>query len=153
MDRAVIDASAVMAALLPQEPTRPSARRVLEGFAEDTLELLAPTLLPYEVANSFLKAERKPERGISREAIDAILEELSRLEIPLLPVSMEEAVSVARRYDRWAYDAGYLALAEREEVPLITADRRLYNSVKGRFKWIVWVEDYDGKRLSGAPAV
>ena len=105
--------------------------------------MLAPALLCYEVANGLLKAERSPQRGVSPQAIDAILEELSSLEIPLLQVPMEEAVSIARRYDRWAYDASYLALAERERAPLITADRRLYNAVKGRFKWIMWVEDYE----------
>lgn len=138
----VIDASTLMAALLPDEPTKEAARRVLERFAEEDLELIAPTLLAYEVANSLLKAERKPERGVSEEATDAILEEVNRLGIPLLPVSMEEMVSMARRFNRWAYDASYLALAEREGIPLVTADKRLYNAVKERFEKIVWVEDY-----------
>ena len=142
MARAVIDASTLMAALLPGEPTKRAAREILERFAGDALELIAPTLLAYEVANSLLKAERKPERGVSKEAIDAILEELSRLGIPLIPVSMEEMVSMARRYDRWAYDASYLALAEREGIPLITSDKRLYNAVRERFEKVVWVEDY-----------
>lgn len=142
MARAVIDASTLMASLLPGEPTKRAAREILERFAGDSLELIAPTLLAYEVANSLLKAERKPERGVSKEAIDAILEELSRLGIPLIPVSMEEMVSMARRYDRWAYDASYLALAEREGIPLITSDKRLYNAVRERFDKVVWVEDY-----------
>jgi len=141
MARAVIDASTLMAALLPGEPTKRAAREILERFAGDSLKLIAPTLLAYEVANSLLKAERKQERGVSKEAIDAILGELSRLGIPLIPVSMEEMVSMARRYDRWAYDASYLALAEREGIPLITSDKRLYNAVRERFD-VVWVEDY-----------
>ncbi len=34
-----------------------------------------------------------------------------------------------------------LALAQAERAPLITADKRLYNALKGRFKWIRWVEE------------
>jgi len=139
--RAVIDASALMAALLPGEPTSAAARKLLNRFAEGTLELLAPTLLPYEVANSLLKAERKPDRSVTKQAIDAIMEELGQLEIPLVQVPMEDTLSTARRHARWAYDASYLALAEREKAPLITADKRLYNAVKGRSKRVVWVED------------
>lgn len=140
--KAVIDASVVMAALLPGEPTRPAARRILERYVEDELEVLAPTLLPYELANSLLKAERRPERGVSADVVDEILEKLEELGIPLRPASLGEAVSLARRYDRWAYDAAYLALAEREEAPLVTADKRLFNAVKGRFQWITWVEEF-----------
>jgi len=142
MARVVIDASTLVAALLPGEPTERAARKILERFAEDELELIAPTLLAYEVANSLLKAERKLQRGVSEEAIDAILGELSRLGIPLIQVSMEEMVSMARRSERWAYDASYLALAEREGIPLITSDKRLYNAVRERFDKVVWVEDY-----------
>ena len=140
--KAVVDASAVMAALLPDEPAQPAARRVLERYVEGELELLAPTLLPYEIANSLLKAERKPERGVNADAVDEILGRLEELDIPLKPIPMSEAVSCARRYDRWAYDAAYLALAEREEVPLVTADKRLFNAVKGRFRWISWIEEF-----------
>ncbi len=140
--QAVIDASAVLAALLPEEPVQPAARRVLERYVAGELELLAPTLLPYEVANSLLKAERKPERGVSPEVVDEILQRLEDLGIPLEAVSMREAVTWARRYKRWAYDAAYLALAEREEAPLITADRRLFNAVKEQFRWISWVEEF-----------
>ena len=140
--KAVVDASVIMAALLPDEPAQPAARRVLERYVEGELELLAPTLLPYEIANSLLKAERRPEREVNADAVDEILERLEELDIPLKPIPMSETVSWARRYDRWAYDAAYLALAEREEAPLVTADKRLFNAVKERFRWISWVEEF-----------
>ena len=57
LKRAVIDASALMAALLPNEPLKERAKGHLE---EEELELLAPSL---EVANSLLKAERREGRG------------------------------------------------------------------------------------------
>lgn len=140
--RAIVDASVVMAALLPGEPTRLAAHRILEQFTEGVLELVAPSLLLYEVANSLLKAERKPERHVSRTITDALVEELNTLGIPMLPVSMDEIIAAARRYNCWAYDASYVALAEREKSLLITADRRLYNSIRRGFPHIRWVEDF-----------
>ncbi len=142
MARAVIDASTLVAALLPEEPTKDAARSILTRFVEDEIELVAPTLLNYEVANSLLKAERDRKRRVGSKSIDAMLKELSGLDISLLPVTMEEMVSLARRFDRSSYDASYLALAESEGVPLITADRRLHNATKGRTETVVWVEDY-----------
>ncbi len=39
-------------------------------------------------------------------------------------------------YNLSAYDASYLALADEESIPLITADERLYNTVKKDLPWI-----------------
>jgi predicted nucleic acid-binding protein len=30
-------------------------------------------------------------------------------------------------------------------VPLITADKRLYNALKGKFSLLLWVEEFRGK--------
>ncbi len=40
-----------------------------------------------------------------------------------------------------SYDAHYLALAERENCELWTADERLYNSVKEQFSWVQLMAD------------
>ena len=80
------------------------------------------------MANSLLKAERR-KGGVSPKAIDAILGEIEGLETPLVDVPPVRVVRVARKYGIWGYDASYLALAEEKEIPLITADKRLYNSL------------------------
>ena len=139
MKRAVIDASALMAALLPGEPLKEKARDILRDHVKGKIELWAPSLLLYEVANSLLKAERRKGGGVSPKAIDAILGEIEGLEIPLVDVPPVQVVRVARKYGIWGYDASYLALAEEEEIPLITADKRLYNSVKRRFQRIQYL--------------
>ncbi len=47
-----------------------------------------------------------------------------------------------------AYDAHYLALAEREGCEYWTTDERLWNAVKAQLPWVRWL----GTFSSGAPA-
>jgi len=139
LKRAVIDASALMAALLPNEPLKERARAILRSYVKEELELLAPSLLSYEVANSLLKAERREGSEVSSEVIDAILAEIQELEIPVVDVPPAQVVRVAREYGIWGYDASYLALAGKEDIPLITADKRFYNSVRRRFRRVEYL--------------
>jgi len=59
--RAIIDASVLLASLLPDEPTHPEAQELL-GLALLTpakVELLSTTLLPYELTNGLWQAVRQ----------------------------------------------------------------------------------------------
>ena len=56
--------------------------------------------------------------------------------------SWGESLPLARRFARSAYDAAYLALADRQGESLITADERLYNAVHPKLKWVLWLGDY-----------
>jgi predicted nucleic acid-binding protein len=53
-----------------------------------------------------------------------------------------EMLPLARQYERSAYDAAYLTLAQRAGERLVTGDLRLYNAVKDKLDWVVWMEDY-----------
>ena len=130
--RHVIDASAVVAALLPGEPAAVPARRTLEACARGIVTLLSPQLLSYELAHTLLKAERSRARRIPAEVTRAMAEDLDELGITLEGLTSSELLNAARDYGCSGYDAAYVALALRERVSLITADRRLARRVRTR---------------------
>ncbi len=61
---------------------------------------------------------------------------------------MKTTWDVAHRFDRSFYDGLYMALANREDCPLVTADRKLYNALSGGDldEYLVWVEDLDSTK-------
>lgn len=140
--RLVLDASTIVAALLPDEPLHAAAVKWMQRYAAGDLDILAPTLLPYEIASSLLTAERRTS-CLSAEDVDAILTDLEYLGIQLLPVSPTMAVAVARRYRCSPYDASYIALAEQEGVNVVTTDRSLLASVGKQCTRLRWVEAGD----------
>ncbi len=141
--RAVIDASIMLASLLEDEPDHASARELLRQFLIPTngLELISISLLPYELANGLWQAGRKGRIG-ARE-IASLLERFEDFDLPLRSIRPASIIPIAERLQcSSAYDAAYLALAESEQIPLITADKRLYNAVREKFRWIVLIEDF-----------
>ncbi|MCX6020737.1 MAG: hypothetical protein NTZ05_03225 [Chloroflexi bacterium] len=49
---------------------------------------------------------------------------------------------MAQRFGCSLYDGVYLALALARDCPLIYADNRLRNALRGRFPLALWIEDY-----------
>ena len=97
-------------------------------------------LLLYEVTNAVVQAQRW--RCISSEQAETILSSIEGLGIALKPVAWQQILPQALRFDRSAYDAAYLALAEETVEPLITGDSRMYNAVHKHLDWVQWIGDY-----------
>jgi predicted nucleic acid-binding protein len=112
------------------------------------LQLAAPTLLLYEVTNAVLQARRRGRIG--DQQADGILSSFEGLRLALKPVSWQQMLPLAVRFDRSAYDAAYLALAEVIGQPLITGDSRMYNAVREHLDWVQWIGDYPGATRSAA---
>ena len=79
---------------------------------------------------------------ISDEQVEDILSSFEGLGIALRPVTWQQMVPLALRFDRSAHDADYLALAEATDQPLVTGDSRLYNAVREHLDWVKWIGDY-----------
>jgi predicted nucleic acid-binding protein len=136
----IIDASVVLTAFFPDEIDHPQAQALIRAYALDDVELHGPELLSYEVTNAILQAVRR--RRITLEIAQEILTAFEDLSLPLEPVIPNQIFAMAYRFDRSAYDAAYLSLAERLNTQLITGDQRLYNTVSQYLPWVVWVGDY-----------
>ena len=120
----VIDASFIASLLLPDESAEESAAqfgRIKEGGAA------APALWQIEVANMLLTALRRKRINASQFA--RILEAVDSLPLTLQPVLTEkqrgDLLHLARKHELSAYDAAYLELALRLDLPLATIDGRL----------------------------
>jgi len=117
------------------------ARELLRTLADqEGVEFAAPTLIRYEL----VAVTRKwVHRGLATpEAAQIILNTLLAYPITLFfdPALLQRGYELATMYNRpTAYDAQYLAVAERLSCDFWTADERLYNAVKDHFVHIHWI--------------
>jgi predicted nucleic acid-binding protein len=150
MQNFVIDASALLAAFLPEEPYRVQADALLDLYQEGQLQLCAPTLLAHEILNSLYiavrgKAGQKP-RLTQSEALEA-WKLFQQLRIPLDNTSDLTAriLELSFTYRQPStYDTTYLALAEHLKTRLITGDARLVKVVPP--KWVLPLWEFNSGR-------
>jgi predicted nucleic acid-binding protein len=134
----IVDASVILRAFFPDEE-QARAQALIRNHVSGHERLLAPTLLHYELTNAVLQAIRR--KRITEQQGEAILTSLQNLDIETKPVAWPRMLSLARRFDRSAYDAAYLALAEATGSALITGDLRLYRAVRKDLDWVYWIGD------------
>lgn len=120
----ILDASVAISWCFPGDPTEdtPYSRRVLRELI--TLDAVVPEIWAFEIANNIFVSHSKRKRIDERQ----VSEYLGLLKA--LPIRVEsqplwanvELESLARRWNIAAYDAAYLALAKRKNIPLATSD-------------------------------
>ncbi len=113
----VIDTSAVLAVVL-NEPTKSSLIARTQGAM-----LVAPESLPWEIGNA-LSAMFKQRRLTLSEAIEA-LESYHTIPIRLLPIPLDDALTIAHQANIYAYDAYVLSCARMQSAPIVSIDRGL----------------------------
>ena len=111
----VLDASVVVALLADSGDHGDWAARQIIGH-----RLLAPHHLPVEVANSLRRLER--QRRLSPGGAARAHARMLSLPAKPVPYALVAARVWELRHVLTAYDAAYVALAERLEAPLLTLD-------------------------------
>ena len=121
MTSVVIDNSVFMAWCLGDED-EPTAILAMQRVADDGG--IAPRIWWYELRNALLMSER---RGwISPQQVLATLADTVALAIEIDENHNEASIlSLTRQHELSVYDAAYLEVALRRNLPLATLDRRL----------------------------
>jgi predicted nucleic acid-binding protein len=123
----VVDASVAVKWFVPEARSK-VAEEVL-AVADD---LLAPDLLPVEVANALWKKIGRREVSVAEAAEVLDVLRTTRLEIrPAAPL-LERALELATALDHPVYDCVYLALAEACRARLVTDDASLIRRLRRR---------------------
>ena len=122
----VVDASVAIKWMIDEQDSDLADRLLDEGH-----DFLAPELIIAEVISAAWKQRRLGSIGDGQ--YDDIVIRIANGPIvyrPLRPLAFG-AAALARALDHPVYDCFYLALAEAENVPLVTADRRLVAALGG----------------------
>lgn len=124
MSDLVIDASLTLQWFLEDEAGREYGLAILRGLADK--RAVVPPLWFYEVGNGLVMAYRR--KRITSEQLSGFVIRLKTLPIdagPQTPVDVLGLPAIAQARGLTTYDAAYLELAMRLELPLATADRAL----------------------------
>ena len=150
MNTVCIDASIAIAWLSYGKYTDP-ANALRQEWLKNGVELVGPPVFHTDVI-SVLRQQVRLKKMLSEEAEEAFS---ICLEIPIRIVEGSDVNRTAWRLLRdsgltSAYDAQYLAVAETEDCPLWTADRRLVTAETGKTGRVKWLGDY-GRSVATAP--
>jgi predicted nucleic acid-binding protein len=142
-DALVLDASVAVKWYLPDEPDVAPALALLDAFQNAVVELIAPTHLLYEVPSALTVASRRTTPRINPADAEEALDAFFALEVPTYnsPTLLRDAYTLTGTVGIAFYDAVYLALAQRSGLPLITADRKLYDRIQ-KLPGVLWIRDW-----------
>lgn len=127
----VVDCSVLIAGLLPDE-IGVQAQILLEGLQDGAAVGVVPSLFYQEVSNVLLMAYRR--KRISKEVLSQYLDVIAILPLRIDTAAatqsstMKKVCELAEKYGLTTYDASYLELAIRLDLPLVTLDSDLYNA-------------------------
>jgi len=120
----VLDSSVALAWVLPDE-ANPTLDLLCDRLTNDVA--LVPPVWPLEIGNVLLVAVKRGR--LKPREVNQLVTELRALPLEIDTASTEQALeatlALAQKYDLTTYDASYLELAKRRDLPLATLDTRL----------------------------
>jgi predicted nucleic acid-binding protein len=138
----VIDSGVLLKAYFSDEEGHAEAQGLIGDYAKGDIILYAPSLITYEIINACLVASRmarfpkKMAKELMNEmlGIEIIKEDIEPLKGRIFDISA--------KHNRSAYDGAYIAVAESRNIPFLTGDKKLFNSLKHHFGFVKWIRNY-----------
>jgi predicted nucleic acid-binding protein len=133
LTRIVCDASVIFKWTVPgsSEADAGDALALLQDHLSGARRIFVPALLFYELANILVCGKAKASLPVIRQELALVHALALDVQLPS-PGGDVAAARFARETRISVYDATYLALAASLRCDLVTADRKLIRSVKGR---------------------
>lgn len=119
-DAFVLDASVLVAAVLPNEPFHPDAKTLMKHLLDNGMYVFLPTIAFAEVAAAIARGT-----GDEKLALAVVAQYATRAGLRQMTVDTtlgNHATELAARQRIRGCDAVYVALADRERAVLITLD-------------------------------
>jgi len=124
VNRFVLDCSVTMSWCFEDEKTS-EGDRILDRLIQEESKGIVPSLWRLEVVNVLSVAERRGRLSTAQSLV--FIDLLAELPIVVdeTPPDFKDILLLSRTYGLSAYDAACLDLANREQIPLATLDKKL----------------------------
>lgn len=123
----VVDSSAIMAVLMPDENKSLKVKKLLKIIVSKN-KIIAPDLLIYEIGNGLKSAALSKRITFSQAGF--LLDTFSQLSINLVSIDTNSVFKTAIEHKITFYDASYVYLAKFKKCKLLTLDRCLEGMVE-----------------------
>jgi predicted nucleic acid-binding protein len=125
--RIVLDAS-VAVKWFHEEEFTPEALSILEAADRDKIEIVVPSIFPYEVINAL----RKPRNLFNKDRLNGaseFIEERDLLGEEVNKGDLHTILELMFKHSVSPYDASYLLIAKKFRTRVITADKKLSDRI------------------------
>ncbi|MDR0874303.1 MAG: type II toxin-antitoxin system VapC family toxin [Prevotellaceae bacterium] len=113
----VVDANIFLAVLLNE----PDNERIIE--ATRGVSFIAPEILPYEIGNALSSSLKR--KHIDENEVLFAYQLFTQIPVRRTYVDIPAALELVNRFKIYAYDACYLEVAQRLNLPLFTLDTQM----------------------------
>jgi predicted nucleic acid-binding protein len=145
MKRVVVVDTSLALKWIYDEKDSPIALSLLAEWTGKKMKIKVPSLLAYEITNSLYQQVRNGKSTFDsarQNLMDILPKGMRFVFLPDFSLNIR-ALELTHHFGLPAtYDAHYLALAERENCDLWTADMRMWRAVKDQLPWVHLLSDY-----------